>query len=112
MFKYIEKLREKPDRTKKQIDFLASFALAGIIFVIWFSVIYPDFKQRQSKETAASKLSPSPISTFGFSFASSIAAIGDQFNKMKELISSFSSDPIYYNATTSAVSSTTAEEES
>ena len=111
MFKYIERLREKPDRIKKQIAFLSAFLFVGIIFVMWLSVIYPDFKQRQSRETEVSRLSPSPIKTFGVSFASSVTAISDQFNKMKELMSSFSSEPAYYSGTTTVISGTTTEEE-
>ena len=90
MFDFIEKLRQKPDRTKKQIAFLVSLLLAGIIFVIWLSVIYPDFSQTQAKETAVSKQEPSPLSNFSDTFSSGISAIGDQFNKIKESLSSFS----------------------
>ena len=84
MFDFIEKLRAKPDRTKKQIAFAVSLFLAGIIFVIWLSVIYPDFSQKQAKQTEVSKQEPSPISNFSDTFSSGISAIGEQFNKINE----------------------------
>ncbi|MCX6701761.1 MAG: hypothetical protein NTX96_01015 [Candidatus Zambryskibacteria bacterium] len=92
MFELIEKLRQKPDRTKKQIAFLVAFFLTGIIFVIWLSVVYPDFKQGNLKEEVVSKLEPSPLGTFGETFKTGMSAIGEQFTKLKESISSISKD--------------------
>jgi len=106
MFDFIEKLRQKPDRTKKQIAFLVSLLLAGIIFVIWLSVIYPDFKQKQAKESAISKLEPSPLSNFTDTFSSGISAIGEQFNKIKESISSLATTT-YYSASSTDSATTT-----
>ena len=90
MFELIEKLRAKPDRTKKQIAFCISLLLAGIIFVIWLTIIYPDFRGKQTKEKTVSSSEPSPFSNFADTFSSGISAIGEQFNKIKESISSFS----------------------
>ena len=49
MFDLIEKLRQKPNRTKKLIAFLGALLFVGIIFVIWLSVILPDFEHSQTK---------------------------------------------------------------
>ena len=110
MFEFIEKLRQKPDRTKKQIAFLSALFLAGLIFVVWLSVIYPDFKRGQQKEDAVSKLEPSPLSTFGETISTGISAMGDQFSKLKESISSITNNSAYYSTTTDStagVSTTT-----
>ena len=112
MFEIIEKLRQKSPRVKKQIAFLTSFSLAGIIFVIWLSVIFPDFRQTQANEQKVSNLEPSPISTFGQTFGAGISAIKDQFGKLKNGISSFSTDPAYYSASTSDTTMTAATIES
>ncbi|HEY4509118.1 MAG TPA: hypothetical protein VJC13_02445 [Candidatus Paceibacterota bacterium] len=106
MFPLIEKLRQKPSRTKKQIAFVVSFLLAGVIFVIWLSIIYPDFSQRQAKEISASKLEPSPISNFGETFSSGLSAIGAQFSKIKESLSSLSTTTYYFASTTQEATTT------
>ena len=106
MFNLIEKLRQKPPRVKKQVAFLTSLSIAGIIFVVWLSVIYPDFRQRQEREQKVSSLEPSPVSTFGQTFQTGIGAIKDQFEKLKGAISSFSTDPAHYSATTSETNMT------
>ena len=74
MFPLIEKLRQKPSRTKKQIAFVVSFLLAGVIFVIWLSIIYP--------------------------------AIGAQFSKIKESLSSLSTTTYYFASTTQEATTT------
>ena len=106
MFEIIEKLRQKSPRIKKQIAFLTSFSLAGIIFVIWLSVIYPDFRKTQANEQKASSLEPSPISTFGETLGTGISAIKEQFGKLKNGISSFTTDPAHYSATYPGASTT------
>ena len=100
MFDTIEKLRQKPDSTKKKIAFLISFSVVGIIFVIWLSVIYPDFRKKEIKESNIAKLEPSPISAFTGTLSSGVSVIGEQFNKIKDIMFSFSYGPDYYVATT------------
>ena len=100
MFNLIEKLRQKPDHTKKRVAFLSAFLLAGIIFVIWLSVIYPDFKQKQEREEVVSKLEPSPLGTFGETFRTGASAIRDQFINIKESIESITTNSTYYSTTT------------
>src|SRR3989344_3116676 len=91
MFNLIEKLRQKPDHTKKRIAFLLSFFL---------SVIYPDFKQKQEREEVISKLEPSPLGTFGETFRTGASAIRDQFMNIKESIESITTNSAYYSTTT------------
>ncbi len=110
MFELIERLRAKSESTKKKIAFLAAFSLAGIIFIIWLSVVYPDWKNNQSKEDSVSKLEPSPISAFEETLSNSFSAIGGEFNKLKASISSFSTSPEYYSTTSTNVMGTTTGE--
>ena len=56
MFDLIEKLRAKPDKTKRRIAFLVAFFIAGIIFIVWLGVVYPNFRNKQAKEDNVSKL--------------------------------------------------------
>ncbi len=90
MFNLIEKLRQKPERVKKQIAFLGAFFIAGGIFVVWLSVIYPDFRKSQSQEAAVANLEPSPLSTFADSFFSGISSIREKFGEIKQSVSSLS----------------------
>jgi len=100
MFDLIEKLRAKPDSTKKQIAFLVALSVAGIIFVIWLSVIYPDWKEGEIKESNVAKIEPSPLSGFTSNFSNGLTSIKEQFSKLKESVSSFSNSPEYYRAET------------
>ena len=106
MFNFLEKLRAKPERVKKQMAFLISFLIVGIIFVVWLSVIYPDFRQNQLTEQKVKNFEPNPASSFSATFSSGISAIKEQFNKIKESISSFSTKPAYYSASTTVGTST------
>ena len=99
MFQLIEKLRHKPNSTKKQIAFLVALSFAGIIFIVWLSVVYPDFRQSQEAEQRVADLTPSPISGFMASITTGFSAIGEQIAKMKDTMTSFSIDPAYYSAT-------------
>ena len=104
MFQLIDKLRKKPDSTKKQIAFLVALFVAGIIFVIWLSVIYPDWRKEEIKESNIAKIEPSPLSSFGSNFANGLTSIKEQFSKLKESAASFSTSPEYYSATSTNIS--------
>ena len=100
MFNYIEQLRKKPERIKKQIAFFVAFLIVGIIFVIWLSVIYPQVMGSKKQVAEVSTITePRPISAFGDTFFAGLSAISEQFSKIKEAISSFSTLPVYYSAT-------------
>lgn len=111
MFEFIEKLRKKSERTKKQVAFLVALFITGLIFVVWLSVIYPDFRRRQEKINYVSNLEPSPLGTLGETFRTGFSAIGEQFTSLKESVSSITTSPVYYSTTSSItnniVSSTT-----
>ena len=107
MFDFLEKLRAKPDKVKKQISFFLALTFAGIIFAIWLSVIYPDFRLQQSHEQKVANLEPSPLSAFSETVSASLAAVLGQFSKIKSIISSFSTSSVYYSATTTDLTGTT-----
>ena len=99
MFELLEKIRQKPERTKKQIAFLTSFFVAGLIFVVWLSVIYPNWLSTKTKEEKVVVTEPSPISTLGNMFSTTFSAIDEQFANIKQAVSSFTTEPAYYSAT-------------
>ena len=110
MFDYLEKLRAKPDKVKSRIAFLSAFCFAGVIFVFWIGVIYPDWKGNQDKQNNVSKLEPSPIGAFGNTIFANFSVIGEKLKEIKSTITAFSSIPEYYTSTSSdKVSSTTRE---
>lgn len=39
MLKQIEKLREKPESYRTKVAFIISASIAGIIFIVWLSVV-------------------------------------------------------------------------
>jgi hypothetical protein len=92
MFELLERLREKPDHTKKQIAFFLTVLIVGFIFVIWLSVIYPDFKDKSLIDDKVSKLEPSPLGTFSETFKTGISAIGEQVTQLKESVSTIVTD--------------------
>ena len=99
MFDFLENLRQKPDGTKKRVAFFGAFLLAGIIFVVWLSVVYPSFSRDQIPEEVASSTNPSPLSAFSDTLSVGFSAIGDQLSKIKETVSSFTIAPAYYVST-------------
>jgi hypothetical protein len=106
MFNLIEKLRRKPEKTKKLIAFSTALSFTGIIFVVWLSVVFPDFRKSQQKEDTIAKLEPSPITTFGETIGTGFSAIGEQFSKLKESVSSMTSsitqNSTFYSTTTNS----------
>jgi hypothetical protein len=100
MFDYIEKLRAKPEGAKRRFAFLAAFFVAGILFVVWLSVLFPDWREAQS-EQGGSEATITPTSAMGSTFAQGFAAIKDSLESMKESISAFKG----LSATSSASSS-------
>ena len=82
----------------------------AIIFVIWLSVVYPSFSRDQIQEEVASSTSPSPLSAFSDTLLTGFSAIGEQFGKIKETVSSFTTAPAYYSATsTDSIGTTTGQ---
>lgn len=84
MFQYIEKLRAKPDSTKKQVAFIVAFVISGIIFVIWLSVIYPHWKEDQENIEKVSKVEPSPLAGFVDNITNGFSGIKEQYSNIKE----------------------------
>jgi hypothetical protein len=98
MFNFLEKLRAKPEKTKRRIAFLFAFCFAGAIFVVWLSVIYPNFRQTLAEKEKNSNLEPSPSKAFTEILSDGFANIGVQFSKIKSLTNLLSSPETYQNS--------------
>ena len=110
MFEFIEKLRKKSESTKKKIAFSVAFSLSGIIFVVWLSVIYSDFKQQQAldqKVISTGTSGESPIDNLSDTLSTGISTIGEQLQKMKAMVSSFQTDLTSQGTTTATTTTTT-----
>ncbi len=106
MFELIEKLRQKPDSTKKKIAFLGAFLFAGIIFVFWLLAVYPSFKEDVSIQKKAGSLETSPMSSLGSILGDNVSKIKEQFSKLKDIGSSLSNQIDYYSASSTASTTT------
>ncbi len=84
MFEFIEKLRQKSDKTKNRIAFLTAFAFSGLIFVLWLTVFLPDFTQGEKQENQALVGEPSPLSTFFDTISEGVKVITQQFSELKQ----------------------------
>lgn len=99
MFEYLEKLRQKPESSRKKIAFFTSFSVVAVIFAVWLTVIYPDFKKETDQKIAESKTDES-TENFARTFTEGVGRIGSEIGKVKSLISVFSSaTTTYYSAT-------------
>jgi hypothetical protein len=58
MFKTIEKLRQKPDGTKRVITFFITTALFLIILFIWFSTLGFGYSTQKRNDSVVEALSP------------------------------------------------------
>lgn len=84
MFDFIEKLRQKPEKTKRRIVFLTSFSIVGIIFVIWLSVVFSDFRKEDNLSNDPARGS-SPLTSLSNFFSNSVSSIGEEIYQVKEL---------------------------
>lgn len=109
MFNFIEKIRNKPEKTKTKIAFFTSFVFTGIIFTFWLVAVYPDFKEDIRIEKKIKKLEPSPVSTMGSILGDNISKIKEQVVSIKNITSSLNDKEVYYKATTTPTSTTTVQ---
>lgn len=86
MLNYIEKLRQKPEKTKTFIAFSASLFFAGTILLIWITVVFPDIRQDQAVKDRIASIEPSPFSAFFGNIANGFSGIKNQFDNTKEKI--------------------------
>lgn len=106
MFEYIEKLRNRPEKSKKRIAFLGAFSVTAVIIAVWATTLYPDFIDSENRQEAAASKGPSPVGSFLQSFSDGFGAIGEQFANIKNAMSSFSNNAVHYSATTTEASTT------
>lgn len=109
MFNLIEKLRQKSDRTKKQVAFLSAFFISGTIFVIWLSVIYPAWSDGQQKGKKVAQIEPSPMEGFITNFSTGISGIKEKISKIKDSMSLFRDLNSEFSTSTTATSTVNSE---
>lgn len=105
MFEYIEKLRQKPEKTKKQVAFLIALSFSGLIFVIWLSVIFPEWREGERKEAKVVKSEPTPLSGFMANLSAGIDGMKEQFSELKDTVTSLapmSTTSVAQSATTTS----------
>jgi hypothetical protein len=114
MFEFLEKLRQKPENVKKRIAFLTAFSFAGIIFVVWLSIVYPDLKNSNPDKNSSKESEPTPLSALGENISAGFSSISGEFGEIKNMIGGFVQNTSEFVATTSVanteISSTTTEQ--
>ncbi|HEY0220848.1 MAG TPA: hypothetical protein VGC58_01355 [Candidatus Paceibacterota bacterium] len=99
MFHFIERLRQKSEKTKKKVAFFTAFSFSLIIFIVWVTVIYPDFKKDKIDQTA-NVVKASPIDGLADMLSSGFSEIAEKIGEMKSLMMDFSSSTsVYYEST-------------
>jgi hypothetical protein len=108
MFEYLEQLRKKPLSVRKRIAFFVALSFAGFIFVIWLSIIFPDFRKNEALQANVLSSEPSPITTLGSQIDDGVSEIGSKISDLKNALSSFT-DPTYIRANTESTTTITSE---
>lgn len=98
MFEYLEKIRQKPERTKNRIAFLSAFSFSGLIFVVWLTVIYPDITFQERQKQAASVNEAGMFSSFIENFKEGFSGIKNEANGIKDMVSSISTSTMFYQS--------------
>lgn len=102
MFEYLEQLRQKPKGVRKRVAFLVSFSFAGLILLVWTTVVYPNFSSKQEKQGKVTSSQPSPFSTFAGAISNGASAITSQLEEVRELAQATSTPQSVETATTTA----------
>lgn len=92
MNNFLEQIRKKPDTTKKWYAFAGALTFSGIIFLMWLTVIMPDFTAEQRQKNAALAKEPSPLDTLKETFSMGANAIGSQVDELKDTTETFNED--------------------
>ncbi|MDQ5949014.1 MAG: hypothetical protein QG589_140 [Patescibacteria group bacterium] len=99
MIEFLDKLREKPVRVRKQIAFLFSLCIVGIIFVIWLSVWYPDMRDNARIQARVSSAEPSPLSSFMSTVSNGVGSLSDNIDSFKKTSAELLNKPSHFTAT-------------
>lgn len=86
---FFENLKTKSDKTKKWVALSTAFVISGTIFVIWLSVILPDWNNARIHEANVdAKISePSPLKTMSNTIDTATAEVGNQVGQIKSAVS-------------------------
>jgi len=91
MFEFLEKLRSKPEATKKRIAFFGALIFSGCILTIWLSVVLPQIKNFKIVEEPKTE-TPSPLSALGDNIYDGFSSIKEAFGGVKNSIDSFTTE--------------------
>ncbi len=95
MFEFIERLRQKSDKTKKRIAFLSAFCFVGLILVMWLTIVYPDFSFVQKQKQTASVGDTGMFDSFFANITEGFGGIKNQIQSMKDMFYSVSTSTHY-----------------
>lgn len=100
MFEFLEKLRSKPEKTRKLVAFSTALSFVGIIFLVWISILYPDWKYQKDKEDKITSKEPSPINTMIDAVSKTLINVKDQVSLLGGITSDISSTTFHYVSST------------
>ncbi|MES3005299.1 MAG: hypothetical protein V4690_04345 [Patescibacteria group bacterium] len=83
MFELIEKLRSKPEATKKRVALLGALLFSLCIFGVWLSVVFPQIKNPPVVEEKG-PATPSPLSAFTDNIADGFSSLQETFSDAKD----------------------------
>ncbi len=86
MFELLESVRKKPENTKRLIAFFISFLFCALMFVIWISVWYPQWKDGELAKQTDTPSTLAPLSSLTQTFSSGFSQVGNEFSKLKTII--------------------------
>lgn len=95
MFDLIEKIRNKPEGTKKRIAFLTALSFSSVIAVIWLSVIYPDLRFIENQKQSAAAVESGPTENFLRNIKEGFSGAKEQINNIKQSVSNIASSTKY-----------------
>lgn len=112
MFEYLEKVRQKDEKSKKRIAFYCALAFSLVLFLLWLTVSLPQIKSKKIERDAVSETTKSPVTNFMDALSNGVMEIQKSLSEVKAGINMFSSSTAYYVASSSLDNSTSSPEKS
>lgn len=103
MFEYIERLRRKSDKEKRRIAFFTATLFSLVIFIVWMTVVLPNFKKSNNKIDNVASVSASPTEGFMDAVSNFIGQVKNGIEGLNFEIKSVSTSTQYYKADESMV---------
>lgn len=101
MYEYIEKVRNKHERTKKRIAFVIALSFSLVILFIWITVTLPDIGNENKIDAVST--TKSPVTNFIDVISKSASELQKNVSEVKQVVGQMSSTTIhYYNSGSSS----------